>query len=361
MQYLGIKASKYVISASILAITSFSQTTYAQSVVGSYAGVNSHTAVNSLPNDYLENTTGASLELSATGAGSYSLSNRNSAQPGFTQKQYSDNVYAKASLQTGELKTKASFGFGANEDFTGAPIQSGKNNGSASATAGFSDVFNTYSGNTPYLWSDGSAASFNFAVSGNASIPSGLVARNDNLGSNTKNLIFTSLNLYVAKTGAREISNQIESLRPNLASAIANKDEIDALQAIYDSYQIVDKTWVLGEHLMAPSNTWEKVVLDENGTANISFQFTPNSDFEWSLSLESVVFLDASLENTEATLDFSHTIKTSYTGPDGTTTISASGLFPTSAPLSSVPVPAAVWLFGSGLFGLTGLRRKVSA
>jgi hypothetical protein len=37
-----------------------------------------------------------------------------------------------------------------------------------------------------------------------------------------------------------------------------------------------------------------------------------------------------------------------------------SSLIVNIGPVSQVPVPAAMWLFGSGLMGLIGMRKKVS-
>ncbi|MCR4347384.1 MAG: VPLPA-CTERM sorting domain-containing protein [Sulfuricaulis sp.] len=53
------------------------------------------------------------------------------------------------------------------------------------------------------------------------------------------------------------------------------------------------------------------------------------------------------------TIDYLHTAAFGYTLPEGVTFTSASGQF-----MSPVPVPAAVWLFGSGLLGLIGVARR---
>jgi hypothetical protein len=54
-----------------------------------------------------------------------------------------------------------------------------------------------------------------------------------------------------------------------------------------------------------------------------------------------------------STLDFGHTGTISLDLPEGVTYTSESGVF-----LSAVPIPAAIWLFGSGLIGLIGLARR---
>lgn len=53
------------------------------------------------------------------------------------------------------------------------------------------------------------------------------------------------------------------------------------------------------------------------------------------------------------TIDYLHTAAFGYTLPEGVTFTSASGQF-----MSPVPVPAAVWLFGSGLLGLVSIARR---
>ncbi len=53
------------------------------------------------------------------------------------------------------------------------------------------------------------------------------------------------------------------------------------------------------------------------------------------------------------TLDYLHTAALGFTLPTGVSFTSASNQF-----LTAVPVPAAVWLFGSGLLGLVGVARR---
>ncbi len=55
-------------------------------------------------------------------------------------------------------------------------------------------------------------------------------------------------------------------------------------------------------------------------------------------------------------LDFSNTAALTLDLPPGVTFTSESGVF-----LTAVPVPAAVWLFGSGLLGLIGIARRRSS
>jgi len=71
--------------------------------------------------------------------------------------------------------------------------------------------------------------------------------------------------------------------------------------------------------------------------------------------------LTETLSNGGKTADYSF----AYTGYSGFSFGSAEGGLPaylsiTTASVNPVPVPAAVWLFGSGLLGLFGIRRKFS-
>lgn len=60
----------------------------------------------------------------------------------------------------------------------------------------------------------------------------------------------------------------------------------------------------------------------------------------------------------EAATDFGNTAQLSLIVPEGVTWHSASGAFLVPAP---VPVPPALWLFGSGLLGLVGIARRKRA
>jgi hypothetical protein len=83
-----------------------------------------------------------------------------------------------------------------------------------------------------------------------------------------------------------------------------------------------------------------KVLPINPGTpTDIQFTFTPGGDFDWLASLDTTVQLDASLQNVSATLDFSNSAVSSYTGPPGTTTYSGSSLYPNTLPISQLPPP----------------------
>jgi hypothetical protein len=92
--------------------------------------------------------------------------------------------------------------------------------------------------------------------------------------------------------------------------------------------------------------------------ATVDFTFTPGGDFDWFVFMALQVSSD---NGGEALADFSNTAHASYTGPDGTVTRSASGLFPGTSPLEdivAVPEPATVVLTSLGVALLAGRRGR---
>lgn len=111
------------------------------------------------------------------------------------------------------------------------------------------------------------------------------------------------------------------------------------------------------------------ITFGEDGTLSLPFAFGENKD---DATLE-VIFNDELLGTVFGAdyeldeLSFLDLDITNYAGMSGsldfvlntTGTESANIFIPES--ISSVPVPAAVWLFGSGLIGLVGLARRKKA
>jgi len=102
------------------------------------------------------------------------------------------------------------------------------------------------------------------------------------------------------------------------------------------------------------------------GTASLSV-FSPVNNFftyaGWQLDLATLTV------GSDTTADFLHLYGTgvvsgnNYQGTDVTWSLSASdasvySMTVTTVPVTVVPVPAAVWLFGSGLIGLIGIARR---
>lgn len=83
--------------------------------------------------------------------------------------------------------------------------------------------------------------------------------------------------------------------------------------------------------------------LDQNSSGSITFDVFDGMDFYV------VASMNASANNGFA--DASHTFTMEFDNDSGLT----------AAQVSAVPVPAAVWLFGSGLVGLVGLARRRTA
>lgn len=94
---------------------------------------------------------------------------------------------------------------------------------------------------------------------------------------------------------------------------------------------------------------------------SVFFSVTPSSptfSFRADLATSSGLgFTDPVNQVKQAWTDFGNTAQLSLIVPEGVTWQSASGAFLVPAP---VPVPAAVWLFGSGLLGLIGIARSKS-
>lgn len=92
-----------------------------------------------------------------------------------------------------------------------------------------------------------------------------------------------------------------------------------------------------------------------NCTLGFDVNLTAGDPTEISLFMETAAWASSCCYGGAGTvMDFSHTIGLTETGADFT---SASGVFLTQ-PLATVPVPASVWLFGSGLAGLLGIARR---
>jgi|GEM_PF-3214017 len=105
------------------------------------------------------------------------------------------------------------------------------------------------------------------------------------------------------------------------------------VEAEYWSVSYLGEKWTMtadGNSITLPGSAggafWQTATLN----------ITPSGEF-------SIVFSESTSGNDKMTLEY---IKVTATGSD------------TSSP---VPVPAAVWLFGSGLVGIVGIRRKKAA
>ncbi|MEQ1484714.1 VPLPA-CTERM sorting domain-containing protein [Methyloglobulus sp.] len=99
------------------------------------------------------------------------------------------------------------------------------------------------------------------------------------------------------------------------------------------------------------------------GTASFEVKATPSIKFAVNVFDSTLTLL---LSFTESTLDKVFNLSFLANDPLFIEVISASNLGPNrvtdmSLSANAVPVPAAVWLFGSALMGLTGMKRRKSA
>ena len=328
----------------------------------SAANINSATSVyyDTANPDFAIDYTGATVQLSAAGTHTLYYSN---GSGGLTAKPITDDVSAVASLATGELKSKAYLEYGAN---SGDPMPIGQSNGNSSTFIQLADSFRAYSGTTPYLWNDGTTVHFDFSVTGSESLPPGLQVPTGFDPGQPKNNVGNLLQVAIYQPGALDLIYQLTNFDP---SAYPDSDTanaafvalIDQLNAMY----ISGDYWYLGDLISpftATADPNKILAIDPNNPTQISYDFTPGGDFDWVLNLSSDIQLDASLENISALFDFSHTVTTGYVGPSGTTTFSASGLFPGTVALStlqpSVPEPATLDLLLLGLSGLAVSRKR---
>lgn len=244
---------------------------------------------------------------------------------------------AKAQLSTGELGTYARVGtYGAP---SGAVMPEGYRSLQANAYAGFGDSFTTFgSNNTPFLWSDGTAAQFSFAIEGGTSPVNGLAVPTDPYeDGQPQNFIFTQLVFTAYQPGGIDILNQMAALED---APEFDFDEWLVLVRDLEAKTLDRSFWYLGDYIL-PSD-WALaddmfVTLGHDGTADLDFSFTPGGDFDWTLTLDTHVWFDASLQDVYFTHDFANTITARYQGPAGTTTYSSSGFFPGTLPLAGIP------------------------
>jgi PEP-CTERM motif len=230
------------------------------------------------------------------------------------------SAYAQADLATGTLKIQAS----AADSGSGAfpSIQS---------NAIFGDSFTTTQGGTPFTW-NGSTATFNMALTGANSLTS-----SDNFATSGGFIV-----LAILPKG---------TLDPN-------KPLIGQPGGQYFEYNIGNPTFQI--YYTDPSGNSTPLAITAGYTtipSEISTTFAPGGDFDWAL------LLGASGQEgvgQSFDVDLSHTLTLDYVAPEGTTTVSDSGLFDNISDETEVPEPLTLSLFGAGLAGAVAMRRRKS-
>lgn len=226
---------------------------------------------------------------------------------------------ASADLSTGSLKAFTSM--------RSTSPQSNELDGT-SAIASFSDTLTHFNSGstTPFVWTSATTASFTINLSGS-----------------TTNLVGTNpvANSSELRSGGRLILS---------------------IYAHGSSTVLKDFAWGLSPDdttfLSFEGGGFEIVPVDDIFSSfpqSISVSFNPGGDFDWSLWMAVGSEGTNTPGNRYTEADFSHTAKISYTAPEGSDFVSASGLF--QLPPTSVPEPGALVLLCLGMFAIAVSRQ----
>ena len=331
---------KNVLSCALVTALCAGAPAMAQTVAFTEAQVNSVSSVVFDPApDLVRNLTGADAAVGPV-AGTRNLAF--GSNPNFVIKPVTDAVFASASLRLGTVKTTAILQFGPNGTVLGSGVAPGSRNGSASGGATFADSFRTYSNNTPFLWTAGTTVTFSFGVTGQFTT-TGTITRPTGAAGDPLNQIYALLFINIYKPGTIDLLRQQKefdfSAYPDFATAQA------AFLALANQIQanlITRDFWYFGDVIASYASTVPSAKILPISTTTptpVQFQFTPGGDFDWTVTLDTTVQIDAAHQSVSATLDFSNSVDTAYQGPAGTTTYSGSGLFPGTFPTTEIPPP----------------------
>jgi hypothetical protein len=326
-------------------------TTYTQVDVSSGTSVN-----DALPN-LVRSDTGATVSIAPVGGTRNGAFDNGSG--GFTVKTITDLVSGVASLETATLKSFASGGYGSNGTVRGVPLTPapGRLNGVASSNVSFGDSFRTFADNQPYLWRDGDTVQFSFGVTGSTSVPGNL--------NNVNSQVLSRLKLNIFQPGTIDLLNQFDTFDFS-GDFTAKFARFNALSQEITARTITRSFWYLGSPQYAAFDIPPETIVTFIGDTPVilEFDFAPGGDFDWVLFLDNGFQLDRTLENTFVELDFANSAVATYRGLPGTTTYSASGLFPNTLNLANaptnnpVPTPATLPLLAAGLLAMAALRNR---
>lgn len=332
----------------------------------SSARINSQSSVNNVAPDDAFSASGALLELASSGSRTFAYSTGTPNR--FAFKPTTDDVFARVSLTTAELKARSYAAFGS-DGFGSFTVPVGRSNAGASAEVSFGDSFRAYSGNTgsPFAWSSGDTATFNFSITGTSSHSPGLAVPTGFDPGQPQNRTLSTLQLSAFRPGGLDLRRQLNtfdfSAYPSFAEGFVVFQALD--QQLKDA-TITRKFWYLGEQLVDFAVDPALVVtLTGNTPVNLSASFNPEGDFDWVLELNTSARVDASLQNVFSSVDFANTVEVGYDAPQGATTYSASGQFPGTVSLASIPaVPEpgtwALMLLGLAAVVSRGVHRRKS-
>lgn len=304
-------------------------------------------------------TSGTAVNASQSDSGVYSFSSAPDSA-----KSVARSAAAVSSLGTGELKAQSSVSFG--PWLTSSQVPVGHNVSSARSTAVFGDSFRTYQGTSPFVWGSETEAIFNFDLTGSISTSANFTEPEEISwewpSSQPLNRLSGTLELRIMAPGTLDYMWQFLHFNvDNYEDDDAGYAAGDALYAAYEASTLSVHRWSLGALSIYDHDT--NTVIPTFPT-QISHSLNPGSDFDWYLMFVTDISIDNSLENAFATMDFFNTASVSYSGPQGTQTYSASGLFPGSFDLQDapapepIPEPATFALIAIGGLALVAWRRR---
>jgi hypothetical protein len=223
----------------------------------------------------------------------------------------SQQALAQSSLSAGELKAGAWA-----DQMTLAPGAGV----SLSSIAAFGDSFSlTGSGGGPFA-AAGSLAAFSMSVSGQGRADGGTASRSPSATA--------YLELFILSPGA------LDRWKPNAFGGFPI--HVADIVQVFQWGATPGSTHAMDYSTYGSTYDVHEIAVLEDGDVAVA-QFQPPAEFDWLVRLSVGVSLFSGDQDAYAYSDFSHTVDMSFEGPTGSTTWSASGLFP-----GTVGIPSTV-------------------